>query len=243
MSGRKPRVRPIKIEEILDPTDKEALQRFSDEIMRKSLVAATDTQPALFEDKYNLSTLVPAGAKDTTIGKGSKDAGEKGNGRLDVAAGLAYRRELPVLLYAFSQSATVENRCTAEPPRRDECTILGSWLLEIPNSSPIEVLPAKSGLFVQTDLKFEFDQGMLISHDAVRPSEIARVAALPVEYAMSILEIPAKIIQLRVNLGTQQTALTTNETAAITAEIARLEALQRLDEARKAEDDKEASGE
>jgi hypothetical protein len=231
MAAGKPRVLPIKVEEILDPTDSAALERLSVEITRKSKVGAAGTEKALFDDQYDLGALLPVLPNVSGIGK------------KDIASGVAYRRELPMLLYVFSRKVDVGNRCSAVPPRGDQCAILGSWQLEIPNGSPVEVLPAKATPFAQTTLKLEFDNGLLVSQDSVRPSEAARITALPVEYATSILEIPAKIIQLRVNLGNQKAALTTSETAAITAEIARLEALRKLDEARKANDLAEANDE
>ena len=233
---RAPRVIPLKVEEVLDPTDAAALDHFARHVTAKAQVPAIAGPvplPALFEDTYELTTKsLFVGNKPTLIGT-----------RGDTAAGLVYRRELPVLtnVFSYAASAPVASTPPAPPslrcdktPRPLDCALMGAWMLEVPNESPLEVLPAKASLFVESRMKFEFDNGMLLSHDSNRPSEIGRVAALPVEYAMSILEIPAKIIQLKVDLRSKQSALTSGDTELINAEVARIKAQIELEATRKA---------
>lgn len=98
--------------------------------------------------------------------------------------GLAYRRPLP---YAI-EVVTCANEDTDGKGKFDQpCVLQGNSrrivtravIVAVPNRSPIEVLPYTSAPFVTANTKAEFADGMLVSVEASRPSELLEIARTP----------------------------------------------------------------
>lgn len=91
------------------------------------------------------------------------------------AEGLYYRRPIP---YQFDLSSVTPKR------------IIQSARVSLPNGGPVAVAPMTAGAFVTTERTALFKDGMLISNEAKRPSEIE-----------GLLKIPAGIIKAILGVG------------------------------------------
>jgi hypothetical protein len=224
--GGKDRVRPWKVERVINPANRQDLSRFATEVTQAAQVPADGGRKALYESRIRLDMTIPGSSipKISTADDGECDCLELPlSDNAAGGAGIAYRRDMPVVI-DFVQVKS--NAAVSDLPQT-----IGSIPLEMPNISPVELLPMKASLFTQTQSKFEFKDGMLLSWDSTRPSELGRVAAIPVEYARSIISLPAEIIQLRVNMRTNEKGLIESDTAALEAELKRLQAIKALKEA------------
>jgi hypothetical protein len=127
-------------------------------------------------------------------------------------SGLLYRRETPV---------SIRIRI------KDDNLVLASYQFEMPNCSPIDRVPMDASAFVKTDYTLGFENGMLVSYDARRPSEAAQIASLPFTVIKKLVEAPAELLQLKVDL-------TNKENSLVDAETDQLEKLLELLKAREA---------
>jgi hypothetical protein len=94
----------------------------------------------------------------------------------------------------------------------------------LPQLGPISYVPMRSSAFVKTVDDVVFENGMLTSWNATRPSEVLEVVRLPVKILKAIVSVPAELIKLRVDLSDQEKGLAASQQAQIAAEAA----LQRL---------------
>lgn len=126
--------------------------------------------------------------------------------------GLAYRRELPYLL-ELKQGETVAD----------------VMMITMPQGSPVAYVPYNVGLFVKNEFNVTFADGMLVSSEVDKPSELLSLAKLPVDMARGVMTVLTDFIQLRVDYTGKQAALAQGETAeAITVvedQTARVKAL------------------
>ncbi len=127
--------------------------------------------------------------------------------------GLAYRRDLTHIL-------------SLEP--HDSGNAIAQTTITLPNLSPTEFLPMPTGAFTNVSYTVAFDNGMLTSYAATRPSEALGFVKIPYDIVVALVKVPAEIFSLRVNLSTQKGALATKE-------LELLQALDKLQEARDAQ--------
>lgn len=126
----------------------------------------------------------------------------------DLNSGIYYRRALPRILTVHVNDRPVQ-----------------AMQLEIPNGTPAERLALDGVRLGQADHDFTLVNGMLTEHRAVLPSSAVEVAKLPGKILKAIIEIPASIVQLKIDTTRKQTELT-QEQLAYLSELARLEAEQ-----------------
>lgn len=88
----------------------------------------------------------------------------------------------------------------------------------LPQIGPISYIPMRSSAFVKTVDDVVFDNGMLVSWNASRPSEILEIVRLPVKILKSVVSVPAEIIKLRIDLSDQQKGLAASQQAQIAAQ-------------------------
>ena len=148
----------------------------------------------------------------TSLWKDSLPAGRMPNVEGD--GGIYYRRELPYLLSIYRLNGSDEKLAKA-------------ILLAMPNFSPREFLALEGGAFTKREYTNIFDNGILISHTANKPSEFLAVAKIPVDVMRAIFSIPTELITLKVNYTNAGKDLAE-------AQKAILEAAKALEDARKA---------
>jgi hypothetical protein len=117
--------------------------------------------------------------------------------------GLFYRRNLPHTLTAYS----------AEPHGGDNPLVL--LLFEMPNSSPTEFIGYPNGPLTESKYTIAFENGMLTSYKAERPSELLAGLNLPLDVVKAFLSVPAELLTLRINNLTKQKELTAMEVEAL----------------------------
>jgi hypothetical protein len=128
--------------------------------------------------------------------------------------GIYYRRELPHLLSIHRLNESNEPK------------LVKAILLAMPNFSPREFLALEGGAFTKREYTNIFDNGILISHTASKPSELLAVAKIPVDVMKAIFSIPTELITLKVNYTNAGKDLAE-------AQKAILEAAKALEDARK----------
>ncbi len=132
------------------------------------------------------------------------------------SSGLYYRREIPIGV------AIKENGVS-----------IAHFSFEIPNFAPADRLEMDASWFVKSDYTIGFENGMLVSYDATRPSEAAKIASLPFTVAKELLKAPAEILSLKVDLKTNSNSLVDAETQRLERLLKLLEAQQKLTDAEK----------
>jgi hypothetical protein len=125
---------------------------------------------------------------------------------------LFYRTALPqtIVLRQCNSGAA----CT----RIKDTVPIDATVTMLPQVGPISYIPMRSSAFVKTVDDVVFDNGMLVSWNASRPSEVLEVVRLPVKIMKSIVSVPAELIKLRIDLSDQQKGLAASQQAQITAQ-------------------------
>ncbi|WP_070151614.1 hypothetical protein [Sphingobium phenoxybenzoativorans] len=114
------------------------------------------------------------------------------------AGALFYRTAAPVLLQL--------RQCATGP-----CSEIGqpvdAAIVSLPQAGRISYIPMRSSAFVKTTDDVAFENGMLTSWSASRPSEVMEIVRLPVRVLTSIVSVPAQLISLRFDLSDKQKSL------------------------------------
>ncbi len=92
------------------------------------------------------------------------------------------------------------------------------------NGMPPIPIDFDRAIFVTKATRIDFDTGMLNKVHVVKPSEGLELASLPVRVVKAFFGAVAELIQLRVNVGTQQQLLAAKELEVLKAEQALKEA-------------------
>lgn len=103
--------------------------------------------------------------------------------------------------------------------------VIEDLLVSIPQAGPISYIPQRSSAFVRTVNDVQFENGVIKSWSADRPSEVLEVVRLPVRILTAIVSVPANLIQLRVNHDTQAKNLAEIQAAQMAASL-KLQILQ-----------------
>jgi len=125
--------------------------------------------------------------------KGNPPSRKRSNpsqGETEEYEGLFYRRELPYL---------ARLRDLNEGKK-----IVADALVLMPNLSHITQLDFPAGLFVTTKQKVGFNNGMLVSYDTERPSELLGLMSIPADIAKGIIDAAAQFIKFRVDYSSSQ---------------------------------------
>lgn len=92
--------------------------------------------------------------------------------------------------------------------------------LNLPQAGPTSVLRQKSGFMTKVKYTNIFQDGMLISYDGSRPSELLEVARTPMRLVHSFFDGASKILSLRTGQATSRTGLSQAELGLYNAQIA-----------------------
>lgn len=125
--------------------------------------------------------------------------------------GICYRTLLPhrMSIYVWSGNALVKP--------------IQHYIL-LPNDSPTFFIELKRAALVKNTYDIKFENGMLVSTKATKPSEVLAAVSLPVDIVKAIASIPAEIVQLKINYSS-------NEKALAEAQQAKFESLQAVNNA------------
>src|SRR5262249_5883892 len=84
-------------------------------------------------------------------------------------------------------------------------------IVMLPQAGPITYIPMNSSAFVRTVNDVQFTDGMISSWNAERPSEVASVVRIPIRVLTEVMQIPAQVLQYRVNLSSSQQDLRSSQ--------------------------------
>jgi hypothetical protein len=130
-------------------------------------------------------------------------------------AGIVYRVATPVVVQIAPNSLPGGLRCELATPSVAAQSITAI----VPDTRSRYFVSSQAGPFTTTNLTFGFSSGLLTDYSVQRPSELAAVVGIPVTIANHIMQIPAQVIQARVNYDTQATALVNAQTTLKKAQI------------------------
>lgn len=117
--------------------------------------------------------------------------------------GLFYRRNLPHLLQAFANDPSLGLQ-----PNLEAAVAI---LFEMPNASPTEFIGYPTGKLTETKYTVAFENGMLTSYGAERPSELLAGLNLPLDVVKAILSVPGELLTLRFNNLSKRNELTAEQ--------------------------------
>lgn len=228
---------PFKFEYVFDPT----ADKVTPPIIETSTVVKTDNvTPAIGEEstvvkkelspspwEYVESSLCALGADYhfvwQSVGPAVKSEESAKETNAEGWAGLFYRRLLPYRLDVYKG---IRIGGTHETAKWESLSHLKTVPLELPNSSPPELLPLMGTAFARRDFDTEFQNGLLLSHKEERPSEAMSIVAIPYDIIKAIIAVPAEIISLKVNYSSNEKELVEMQTKLLQAQKAYQDALK-----------------
>lgn len=116
--------------------------------------------------------------------------------------GLLYRRDLTHLLQVKDKQVGLEKD-----------VVLTAFPVTLPNYSQIERVNLNATGFATNVHSLAFDNGMLVQATTDQPSQLVAIAKLPTNIISGVLQSITTLVQLRVNVGTQSSALANQERA------------------------------
>jgi hypothetical protein len=128
--------------------------------------------------------------------------------------GLVYRQDEPVRIDVRKIDTTVI---------ADAGYVARTFIANIPNASPLYVLPYGDAFFVTRRDDVAFSNGSLVSLTYDHPSEAAIAAGAPFRIVNAAAAAASQLVQLRLNLTNQRQQLANAEGAPGTSEVAQLE--------------------
>ena len=136
-------------------------------------------------------------------------------GRPQSVDGIVYRTPVEV-------QVRVE-RCTN---RTAPCSDQSGWFpteviaLSLPQAGPISYVRQDSGFMTRSRYTLAFQDGILTSYDASRPSELLEVARTPMRLVNSLFDGMSRVISLRTGQNNSRAGLSTSELALLNAQVA-----------------------
>ena len=146
-------------------------------------------------------------------------------------AGLVYRAPVPVQIAVSpaKDAAGAREACGLESGVAT-ARVSGTF----PDATTRFALPIQGAAFAKVSAKYAFKDGMPISADIDRPSQLVAVTALPVDILKALISVPAELIKLRVDYSSQAAAQAEAQVREAKAQQDLIKALDDLDAARKA---------
>lgn len=102
--------------------------------------------------------------------------------------------------------------------------------LLLPNQGPIASIDISAAPMVKSDFDFAFKDGMLISFDSTKPSEMLAGFSLLADTVKGIVALPAEIVQLKINYSSKAQELSEKQKSELEAKVALLEAQKAADQ-------------
>ena len=226
---------PTKFAYRLDPSDPAELATTNDELKEAGFPFRLQVPP--MADNYTFSD-----ARSDILDR-QRVVGKPKNGnehRYELGEALRHQGTKGALFYrtALPQTIILRQCETGTDCSQDgkDTVPIEATITMLPQIGPISYIPMRSSAFVKTVDDVVFDNGMLVSWNASRPSEILEVVRLPVKILKSVVSVPAEIIKLRIDLSDQQKGLAASQQAQIAAQ-AKLAKIQACVEAAGADKD------
>ena len=146
--------------------------------------------------------------------------------------GLMYRAEVPV-------TVTVQPQ-VERPPNLESCKagegpvgLIPAQVSGIfPDSTTRFALPMQGAAFAKVSSKYTFKNGVPVSAEIDRPSQLVAITALPVDILKALISVPAELIKLRVDYSSQAAAQAEAQVREAKAQQELLKALEDLEAAR-----------
>ena len=137
--------------------------------------------------------------------------------------GILYRPRLPYAVYVLTQ----KNRKLA-----GGWQILDKSMIAMENEAPILSVGVDRTFFATRTTTLDFTDGMLRDVTIEKTSELESFVKVPLHIAQAIVNLPAQIIQLKINIGSSEATLIRARADLISAEAQLITALAALREAR-----------
>lgn len=137
--------------------------------------------------------------------------------------GILYRPRLPYAVYVLTQ----KNRKLA-----GGWQILDKSMIAMENEAPILSVGVNRTFFATRTTTLDFEEGMLRDVTIEKTSELESFVKVPLHIAQAIVNLPAQIIQLKINIGSGEANLIRARADLISAEAQLITALAALREAR-----------
>jgi hypothetical protein len=127
------------------------------------------------------------------------------------------------LVYRVNEAVLIEIRKINTDRAADPGYVARTFIANIPNASPLYVLPYGDAFFVTRRDDVAFSNGSLVSLTYDHPSEAAIAAGAPFRIVNAAAAAASQLVQLRLNLTNQRQQLANAEGAPGTSEVAQLE--------------------
>lgn len=146
-------------------------------------------------------------------------------------AGLVYRAPVPmqIAVSATQNAAGARQACGLEEGVAT-ARVSGTF----PDATTRFALPIQGAAFAKVSAKYGFKDGMPLSADIDRPSQLVAITALPVDILKALISVPAELIKLRVDYSSQAAAQAEAQVREAKAQQDLIKALDDLEAARKA---------
>jgi hypothetical protein len=195
-----------------------ALGVFGGQKMARSLVVAADPKPFKYErliDPLNDADLKNVNNDLRHVGYEIELQGETSTFRVPAKGGpgLYYRRPIQRTLSVYRRSAPTTHR-----------DFVQSVSLLLPNQGPVGRVEFPSSRMVTTSFDMAFKDGMLVTYNSTRPSEVLAGAMLIPNTLSTLVAIPTELIQLKINHSSKDKALADATKAQLESQIALLQA-------------------
>ena len=154
-----------------------------------------------------------------------------------VFEGIVYRSPLDVLVQV-RKCPTTSATCT-----KDQMVPAVTLALSLPQAGPISYIPQNAGLFTKTTYGTTFKDGILITYNANRPSEVLHVAGTPMRLVNGFFEGASKIVSLRTGQSNSEVSALNARKSLTEAELSLMQAEAKRDAANRCVGDKVAKGE
>jgi hypothetical protein len=134
-------------------------------------------------------------------------------GHGNVFDGIVYRTPIELLVQV--------EKC---PRETANCSVDGDWFpaitlaLSLPQAGPISYIPQNAGFMTRTTYGTAFKDGILVSYNSSRPSEVLEVARTPMRLVQGFFDGFSKVISLRTGQNNAQAGLVNSQLAVQQAE-------------------------
>ncbi|QJU57000.1 hypothetical protein HL653_03645 [Sphingomonas sp. AP4-R1] len=209
---------PTKFAYRLDPALGDQLSKLNNEFYTAGFPFRLDVPPMPDGSTYAVKDKDPT-IRDRQRTTGKPKTGDEYTYPIDNA--LYHKGMNGALFYRTALPQTIVlrqcNNGTACTSIKDTVPIDATMTM-LPQVGPISYIPMQSSIFVKTVDDVVFDNGMLVSWNATRPSEVLEVVRLPVKILKAVVSVPAELIKLRIDLSDQQKGLAASQEAQIGAQ-------------------------
>jgi hypothetical protein len=207
-----PSCEPYDLEVRFDPTHAGEVARAQGVLKPWGLTLATDPRAA----SPLPSQKVPAAGSDVTM-----------DTRFH---GLMYRAQVPVRVAVSADPSNDKRRQCQIATGAATARVSGLF----PDASTRYALPIQGAAFAKVSAKYSFKDGMPVSAEIDRPSQLVAITALPVDILKALISVPAELIKLRVDYSSAAAAQAEAQVREAKAQRDLIKALEDLEAARNA---------